>query len=54
MRETQSFNSTMELKSCDLLQFTAIYQKKELHSCDGMKLYFYASTNSFYRITYLL
>ena len=54
MRDPQSLNSTLEFMSCDLLQFTAIYQKKELHSCDGMKLYFYASTNSFYRITYLL
>ena len=40
MREPQSFNSTMELMSCDLLQFIAMYhKKKELHSCDGMKLY---------------
>ena len=29
MREPQSFNSTMELMSCDVLQFTAIYPKKK-------------------------
>ena len=39
MRETHSFNYTMEFMSCDLLQFIAMYQKKEFHSCYGMKLY---------------
>lgn len=30
MREPQLFNSTMELASCDLLQFIAMYHKKRV------------------------
>ena len=30
MREPQSFNSTMELASFDLLQFIAMYHKKRV------------------------
>lgn len=42
MREPQLFNSTMELASFDLLQFIAMYHKKEFHPNNGMKLYLFA------------